>query len=215
MNNNIIKIDIVSDVVCPWCLIGYKRLQQAIDQLDIANQIELEWQPFELNPFLSTDGQNLHEHLAEKYGSSTDDIRNNQSQLTQLGAEHGFDFDFFEGMKIVNTREAHVIINYAKQFGKQTAMNLRLIEAFYSERKDISNRKVLALEIETVGLNSTEALNLLNDKVSLKAIETKEQYWQQAGINSVPTYVFNMQSAAKGAQPVEVFKEILTGLITT
>lgn len=208
-----IKIDIVSDVVCPWCLIGYKRLQQALKELDIEDQVQLEWQPFELNPFLDVVGQNLQEHLSEKYGSTSEDIKNNQARLTQFGAEHGFTFDFFEEMKIVNTRAAHVLINYAKQHGLQTEMNLRLITAFYSERKDISNRDILKQEIEAVGLDSQQALALLNDKQNLNAIESKEQQWQGLGVKSVPTYVFNMKSAANGAQPVEVFKEILTELM--
>jgi predicted DsbA family dithiol-disulfide isomerase len=163
---------------------------------------------------MESEGQNINEHLSEKYGTTFEDNQRSQDTLSGFGAEHGFTFDFFDNMKVVNTRQAHVLIEYAKTQGKQTEMNLRLIEAFYSERKDISDREVLAQEIEAGGLNSTTALALLDDSQNLKAIETKEQYWQGLGVKSVPTYVFNMKSAVNGAQPVDVFKEVLMELVT-
>lgn len=211
--NRKIKIDIVSDVVCPWCLIGYKRFERAITELGIQDKIELEWQPFELNPNMPSEGQNMQEHIAEKYGSTNDEQKISQKRLTDFGAELGFTFNFFDEMKMVNTRDAHILLEYAKEYGKQTELNMRLIEAFYSERKDISKRNVLIAELQEVGLNADEALASLDSDDARYEIQSKELFWQNAGVSSVPTIVFNRKSAVTGAQPVEVFKQVLTDLL--
>jgi|TARA_B110000879_G_scaffold168831_1_gene218576 predicted DsbA family dithiol-disulfide isomerase len=208
-----IKIDVVSDVVCPWCIVGYKRLEKAIAELDIADKIELEWQPFELNPAMPTEGENINEHLTKKYGSSAEDNARNRANLTSLGAAEGFTFDFYDAMRMVNTREAHVLLDYAKESGKQTALNIRLITAFYSERKDVSDRAILAEELKTVGLNVEEGLARLDAPNSKADIHTKENYWHDMGISGVPTVVFNRTSALTGAQPLETYKQVLTELL--
>ena len=211
--NTKIKIDIVSDVVCPWCLIGYKRFEQAISELGIQDKIELEWQPFELNPNMPSEGQNVQEHIAEKYGSTAEEQKISQKRLADFGAELGFTFNFFDEMKMVNTRDAHILLEYAKEFGKQTELNMRLINAFYSERKDISKRDILIQELQAVGLNADEALASLDSDDARYEIQSKESFWQNAGVSSVPTIVFNRKSAVTGAQPVEVFKQVLTELM--
>jgi predicted DsbA family dithiol-disulfide isomerase len=208
-----IKIDVVSDVVCPWCIVGYKRLEKAIAELDIADKIELEWQPFELNPAMPTAGENINEHLTKKYGSSAEDNARNRANLTSLGAAEGFTFDFYDAMRMVNTRGAHVLLDYAKESGKQTALNIRLITAFYSERKDVSDRAILAEELEKVGLNVEEGLARLDAPNSKADIHTKETYWHEMGVSGVPTVVFNRTSALTGAQPLETYKQVLTELV--
>ena len=208
-----IKIDIVSDVVCPWCIIGYKRLEKAIQEMGIQDKVELEWQPFELNSNMPAEGENVDEHITRKYGSSREEGKRSQAHLTQLGAELGFKFDYFDDMRIVNTRDAHVLLDYANENGKQTVLNLRLIEAFFSERKDISNREILLQELERIGLNGDEANARLNDNAALERIKIQESYWQNRGIRSVPTMVFNGVSALNGAQPIYIYKQVLTGLL--
>lgn len=205
-----IKIDIVSDVVCPWCTIGYKRLDKAISEMGIQDQVEIEWQPFELNPHMPKEGQNLQEHITEKYGSSLEDQKRSQEYMAEAGAELGFTFDYFNEMRMANTFEAHILLEYAKEFGKQTDLKMRLTTAFFSERKDVSDRAILKQALLDVGLNAEEALaNLDNDEARYE-LRSKEDYWKNLGVNSVPTIVFNRKSAVTGAQPVEVFKRILT-----
>ena len=123
-----IKLDFISDVVCPWCVIGFKRLQQAINELGIQDQVEIEWQPFELNPDIPTEGESLPEHISRKYGSTAEEAKRNADQITKLGAEMGFKFDFFDGMRIVNTRDTHILLGYAKGHGKQTELKMRLFD---------------------------------------------------------------------------------------
>ncbi|WP_349664113.1 DsbA family oxidoreductase [Cellulophaga lytica] len=211
--SNKIKIDVVSDVVCPWCAIGYKRLEQAITEMGIQDKIELEWQPFQLNPNMPTNGQDLEEHITEKYGSSPEQQQESQERMTDFGAELGFKFDYFKGMRMANTFDAHVLLEYAKENGKQTQLKMRLMNAFFGERKDVSNRDILKQELETVGLNTSEAFALLDSQDKRTKVKSDEDYWKSLGVNSVPTVVFNRKSALTGAQPVAVYKQVLTELL--
>ncbi|WP_027064708.1 DsbA family oxidoreductase [Maribacter sp. Hel_I_7] len=208
-----LKIDIVSDVVCPWCAIGYKRLEKAIDELGIQDQVEIEWQPFELNPGMPPEGQNVTEHITEKYGSTIEQQQASQQNMTEIGEELGFKFDYFDDMRMSNTFDAHVLLEYAKDFGKQTELKLRLMTSFFGERKDVSDREVLKQALLEVGLNAEEALSKLDNEEARYEVRNKQGQWKNMGVNSVPTIVFNMKSAITGAQPVDSFKQVLSELI--
>ena len=208
-----LKIDIVSDVVCPWCTIGYKRLEKAINELGIQDQVTIEWQPFELNPNMPAEGQNVTEHLTEKYGSTLEQQKESKQNMTNVGKELDFTFDYFDEMRMVNTFEAHILLEYAKEFGKQTELKMCLTTAFFSERKDVSTREILKQALQTVGLNSDEGLAKLDNDEARKEIRTKQNYWKNLGITSVPTIVFNKKSAVTGAQPIATFKQVLSELI--
>ncbi|WP_299320840.1 DsbA family oxidoreductase [uncultured Maribacter sp.] len=208
-----LKIDIVSDVVCPWCIIGYKRLEKAISELGIEDQVEIEWQPFELNPGMPPEGQNITEHITEKYGSTIEQQIESRQNMTDIGEELGFKFDYFDEMRMSNTFEAHVLLEYAKDFGKQTELKMRLITSFFTERKDVSERAVLKEALIAVGLNADEALARLDSEEARFEVRNKQGEWKNMGVNSVPTIVFNMKSAVTGAQPVSTFKQILGELI--
>ncbi|WP_299796752.1 DsbA family oxidoreductase [uncultured Maribacter sp.] len=208
-----LKIDIVSDVVCPWCIIGYKRLEKAISELGIENRVEIEWQPFELNPGMPPEGQNITEHITEKYGSTIEQQIESRQNMTDVGEELGFKFDYFDEMRMSNTFEAHVLLEYAKDFGKQTELKMRLITSFFTERKDVSDRAVLKEALIAVGLNADEALARLDSEEARFEVRNKQGEWKNMGVNSVPTIVFNMKSAVTGAQPVSTFKQILGELI--
>jgi len=210
---NKLKIDIVSDVVCPWCTIGYKRLEKAIKELGVEDQLEIEWQPFELNPNMPAEGQNVIEHIAEKYGSTLDQQKESQQMMTDAGEELGFKFDYFDEMRMANTFDAHVLLEYAKDFGKQTELKMTLTKAFFSDRKDVSKRDVLKEALLEVGLNADEALAKLDSDEAKLEVRNKQNYWKNMGVNSVPTIVFNRKSAVTGAQPVDTFKQVLTELI--
>ena len=208
-----LKIDIVSDVVCPWCTIGYKRLEKAISELDLEDQIDIEWQPFELNPNMPVEGQNVTEHITEKYGSTLAQQKQSQQMMTDAGEELGFKFDYFDEMRMVNTFDAHILLEYAKGFGKQTELKMALTKAFFSDRKDVSKKTILKEALLQVGLNADEALAKLDDEEARLDIRNKQNYWKELGVNSVPTIVFNRKSAVTGAQPVDTFKQVLSELI--
>jgi len=212
--SNKIQLDVVSDVVCPWCIVGYKNLQTAIQELGVAERIELQWQPFELNPNMPPEGQDLREHVAEKYGSSLEESNQSRINITARGKEAGFTFNFFDDMKIVNTRDAHILLEYAHEMGKQTDLKLRLFTAAFTDQKDVSNRSTLLDEISALGLDVKEATARLDSDKYRQEVIAHEQEWQRLGISAVPTVVFNRTSAMSGAQPVAAYKEALTELLS-
>ncbi|MEH6513323.1 MAG: DsbA family oxidoreductase [Maribacter arcticus] len=209
-----LKIDIVSDVVCPWCAIGYKRLERAIDELGVQDQVEIEWQPFQLNPHMPPEGQNITEHIAEKYGSTLEQQKESRQNMTDIGEELGFKFDYFDEMRMANTFDAHILLEYAKDFGKQTDLKMRLMNSFFGERKDVSDRTVLKQALLDVGLNADEGLAKLENEEARTEVRSQQGYWQQLGIRSVPTIVFNRKSAVTGAQPIDTLKQVLSELIS-
>ncbi|MDB1124977.1 DsbA family oxidoreductase [Vibrio algarum] len=209
---NKIKLDIVSDVVCPWCIVGYKHLETAINELGMQDQVEIEWQPFELNPDMPAEGEGLRQHVARKYGSSAEDSARAKDNITKQGAESGFEFKYFDDMKMVNTFDAHILLEYAKEKGKQTELKLRLFSAFFTEQKDVSDRNILTEELNSIGLDGAEAIKILDDMQRREETRTAQRYWTQLGVSSVPTVVFNHESAVTGAHPVETFKQVLTEL---
>ncbi|MGB1211123.1 MAG: DsbA family oxidoreductase [Lacinutrix venerupis] len=207
-----LKIDIVSDVVCPWCTIGYKRLEKAIAELDLQDKVDIEWQPFELNPNMPAEGQNVIEHIAEKYRATLEQQKESQQRMVEAGNELGFTFDYYDDMKMSNTFNAHILLEYAKDFNKQTELKMQLTKAFFSDRKDVSKIDVLRQALLEVGLNVDEALAKLKNEEAQLEVRKKQDYWKNMGVNSVPTIVFNRKSAVTGAQPVDTFKQVLLEL---
>lgn len=211
--NKRIKLDIISDVVCPWCVIGYKHLMQAVNELGIEEQVDIEWQPFELNPDMPAEGEGLREHIARKYGSSKAESDKARANITEQGAKCGFEFNYFDDMKMVNTLDAHILLDLAHAQGKQTALKLRLFSAFFTEQKDVSDRNTLLSEAEQVGISKQDALQALSDPAAREKIRATEAQWHQLGISGVPTVIFNRESAVTGAHPQENYKNILQELL--
>ena len=210
---NKIKVDIVSDVVCPWCTVGYKRLEQAISELGIQDKVEIEWQPFELNPTMPASGQNLNEHMMEKYRMSTEQLKETQQRMVDAADDVNFDFDFHDSMLMVNTFEAHILLEYALEFDKQTDLKMHLMKAYFSDRKDVSDRKILKQALLDVGLNADEALAKLDNEVAIKEIKVKQNYWRSLGVTSVPTFVFNQEKGLTGAHPVSTLKKVFLEML--
>lgn len=208
-----IKIDIVSDVVCPWCAIGYKRLSLAIEELKLEDKVEIQWHPFELNPDMPREGQNADKYLMKKLRLNEEQLKEKRKSVTKIGKESGFEFDYFKEMRKLNTFNAHILLDYAKDFGKQTELKVRLQRAYFGERKDISNREVLFEELQAVGLNAKEAMKKLDNKEAIKHIEDEEKYWKEQGVYAIPTMIFDKRIARVGANDLATYKQILTELI--
>ena len=205
--------DIVSDVVCPWCTVGYKRLEKAITELGLQDKVEIEWQPFELNPNMPAEGQNLKEHIAEKYGSTDAQQNESKQRMIEAGEELGFTFNYFDEMRMSNTFDAHVLLEYAKDFVNVIFNSVCFPKSFASDKKDVSKREILKQALLDVGLNADEGLAKLENEEVRKEVRSKQEYWKSLGVNSVPTIVFNRKSAVTGAQPVATFKQVLKELV--
>jgi len=208
-----IKIDIVSDIVCPWCAIGYKRLSQAINEMKMEDKVEIEWHPFELNPDMPLEGINANKYLMNKYQLSQDRLIYTRNNVKKLGEEVEFKFDYFEDMKKLNTLDAHILLDYAKEFNKQTELEVRLTEAYFSERKDISDRNVLFLALKRVGLNADEAIARLDNNEARENVQKEKRYWLERGVSSIPTMIFNSDIVLEGAVSVDTYKKVLTKMI--
>lgn len=198
------QIDIVSDVVCPWCVIGYKYLQQAMADCGPEFSFDVRWQPFELNPGLLAAGQDLREHVAQKYGASADASRQLREHLTALGHDLGFRFDYFDGMRIYNTFDAHRLLHWAADSGRQTALKLALFEAFFSQRRNIADHGVLVDCATNAGLDRDGAQQALVDRELEAALRHAQSDWLDRYISGVPTFVFNGETTLTGAQPAAI-----------
>ena len=201
-----LKIDFVSDVVCPWCIIGYKRLEKAMQMFEDAVTFDLHWHPFELNPTLPEGGENLREHLAKKYGTTLEGSITARKRLTALGAELGFAFNYYDEMRMYNTFKAHQLLHWAKKYNQQTELHLQLFSAYFSEQKAVDDTQVLLEAVAQVGLDSDEAREVLDSGSHANDVKTIEAEWMRRGVRGVPAIIFNEQHLISGAQSVTVFK---------
>ena len=202
-----IRVDIVSDVVCPWCIVGLRQLQIAVDNTGI--EIDVHWHPFELNPRMSDVGQNLREHICEKYGTSVEQSIEARQRLTAVGKDLGFDFQFGDQSRMVNTFKAHQLLHWANLKGQEHALKLALFSAYFTEQLDINDSGVLLGVVESIGLDVEEAKSVLADGLYQDDVRSEQQMWISRGITGVPAMVFNDQYLVTGAQGVENYTEIL------
>ena len=208
-NSKQIIIDILSDVVCPWCVIGYYRIQAAIKDLGIEDQVSIRWHPFELNPSMAEDGENLREHLAAKYGTTPNGSVEARKRLTALGQDVGFQFNYFDDMRMFNTRKVHLLLRWAEEKGTQTQLAESFFRAYFSDQKDISSKEVLLQIVASLGLDKSEAKDVL-DNASLQAeLVEIERKWLSGGFHGVPVVIINGGEVLQGAQETEIYRKAL------
>jgi len=210
---NKINIDFVSDAFCPWCAIGYTRLNQAISELHLQHELEIEWQPFFLNPDMPLEGENIYDYGTRKYGRTKQEGDINRVNITQLGKEAGFTFNFTDESRVVNTRDAHTLLDYLHGTAKQTEFKARLFEAYFTEQKDISSRKVLEQELKGLGIVIPNLAKLLDNQATQERIASKASHWITLGISTVPTMIFNNEIVINGSRSVASYKQILQNLL--
>jgi len=205
-----LRIDIVSDVMCPWCIIGYRQLAQALEATSTAHDIH--WHPFELNSEMPPEGQNTREHIIEKYGSTPEQSEKSRQQMTKLGTTLGFDFRFTDDMRMHNTFNTHQILHWAGEQGRKNDLKMALFTAHFTDGRDLSDIAVLAAVAGEIGLDSTESLAILKDQRFASQVRQEQSFWIQQGIRGVPAVVFDRQHLVTGAQGVDNYKNILTQL---
>lgn len=204
-----IKIDIVSDVVCPWCYIGKRRIEKAMEQLKDQFEFEITYLPFELNPHIPKSGFNQQEYLIKKFGSA-EKYEQITQHVTTIAAGEGLRFNFQMQSVAPNTRDAHRIIWLAKQEGKQASMKEALMKAYFEDGVDLSRTENLASIATGVGLPGDRVQNLLHSDEGLNEVIKAEQQNYQRGVSGVPFYIVNNQYGISGAQPTEVFIQAFT-----
>lgn len=199
-----IKVDVVSDVVCPWCYIGKRRIEKAMDTLKDKYDFEVEYHPFELNPTMPEAGVNQKEYLSAKFGSEE---RYNQitASTTAAAAGEGLNFDFNKQKVSPNTRNSHRVIQYAKLEGKQAEVKEAFMKAYFEQGIDLSKKENLVSVAVGAGLSKEAVETLLSSDAGLSAIEQQEQELQKLGISGVPFYIINSKYGVSGAQASETF----------
>jgi predicted DsbA family dithiol-disulfide isomerase len=207
-----LKIDFVSDVSCPWCVIGLKSLETALAKLKGEVEVDLRFQPFELNPQLGAEGQDIVEHIAQKYGSTPTDMERNRENIRARGAEVGFEFNMQKRGRIYNTFDAHRLLHWAQSEGKQEALKNALFGAYFTEGRNPSDHAVLLDVAQKVGLDAKRAAEILESDEFSAEVRGREKFYADRGIRAVPSVIFNDQHLIQGGQPAEVFERALRQL---
>lgn len=205
------KIDFVSDVSCPWCAIGLKSLETALERVGGEIQAELHFQPFELNPKMAPEGQDITEHLSQKYGISPAQIAQNREAIRARGAAVGFEFSMGGRSRIYNTFDAHRLLHWAEGegSGKQAALKHALLSAYFTEDQNPSDHALLLSKVAQVGLDVERARAILESDEFTAEVRERQQFYLQQGINSVPAVIINNRHLISGGQPPEVFEQAL------
>ncbi|WP_299146272.1 DsbA family oxidoreductase [uncultured Tateyamaria sp.] len=203
----VIQIDIVSDVMCPWCIVGYRQLEQALANTGMGARVR--WHPFELNTNMPVEGQNLAEHITEKYGSSAEQSAQTRAHLTALGQSLGITFAFSPDSRIVNSFKAHQLLDFALSQGVQHPLKLALFDAYFAHQKDVSKDDVLLDVATSVGLDRAAASQILDSGELRESVREKQQFWTSHGISGVPSMVFGGKYLVTGAQGADTYAELL------
>jgi predicted DsbA family dithiol-disulfide isomerase len=209
------KLDFVSDVSCPWCAIGLQALLAALAHLRSDIQTDLHCQPFELNPDMGPGGQDIAEHIAQKYGSSIQQFAQSQEMIRSRGAELGFRFDMLKRTRIYNTFDAHRLLHWAGLAGKQLELKRALFAAYFTDGADPSDHAVLASIAAQVGLDPARTAEILASDQYAAEVRAREEFYRGHGINAVPAVIVNDQHLIEGGQPVTVFERVLRELAET
>ncbi|PIB26802.1 disulfide bond formation protein DsbA [Amylibacter kogurei] len=205
--NSPLRIDIISDVMCPWCIIGYSQLSRALENTGTAHEIH--WHPFELNPNMPAEGQDGFEHIEEKYGSTRAESEESRKRMTALGADLGFEFNWADDFRMHNTFNTHQLLHWAGEQGRKDDLKQAFFTAHFTHRRDLSDINVLADVAGEIGLDRDEALAVLNDQRFANIVREAESFWQRQGIQGVPAVVFNQKHLVTGAQGIENYTNIL------
>jgi len=204
-----VRIDFVSDVSCPWCAIGLASLQQALAKLDGEIAAEIHFQPFELNPQMSAEGEDSTEHLVRKYGSSAQQIDANREMIRERGAALGFTFNMDRRSRVYNTFDAHRLLHWAALEGKELALKQALLRAYFTDGEDVSAHDTLVQLATNVGLDGERARQILASGTYADEVRAQEQFYLSRGIQSVPATIVNDQHLISGGQPPEAFEQAL------
>lgn len=202
-----LRIDIISDLVCPWCYLGYSRLKQAIDQLGEDYKIDLRWQPFELHPDIPLSGADRDAYLSEKFGSQ-EKLNEVNHALQHVGKEAGIEFNFSEKDRVPNTKLTHQFMLAASKASLATPFALALFYAYFTNGEDIGSAQVLEKVALATGLKTDDIAYATSDKAR-QLTEKKLQHLRQMDIQSVPTYVINDKYMLHGAHDPESFLKVL------
>ncbi|HEV7691034.1 MAG TPA: DsbA family oxidoreductase [Hyphomonadaceae bacterium] len=208
-----LRIDFVSDVACPWCVVGLRSLLKAIDAVGDKVDVQIHFQPFELNPDMAAEGENTTEHVQKKYGSTPERSAAARQALKDSGAALGFDFNYSPQSRIWNTFDAHRLLHWAGIEGKQLELKEALFRVNFTEQQSTSDHEVLAKAAESAGLDGKRAREILKSGEFTKEVRSEEMVWRNRGISAVPSVIFNQRWMIQGGQPPQVFEQAIRQIV--
>jgi len=208
-----LRIDFVSDIACPWCVIGLRGLLQALEATGA--QAEIHFQPFELNPNIAPEGENTAEHVAKKYGSTRERSDAARQMIKEHGAALGFNFNYGPESRIWNTFDAHRLLHWAGHEGpdKQLALKQAFFKLTFTDQRPSNDRAALLDAVREVGLDSARAGQILDSDEFAADVRALEQQWMRNGIRAVPAVIFNQKWLVQGGQPPAVFENAIRNIL--
>jgi predicted DsbA family dithiol-disulfide isomerase len=209
-----IRIDFVSDVSCPWCVIGLQSLKTALGKLEGELDATLAFQPFELNPAMVAQGEDITEHLHRKYGSTPEQAQAARENIRARGEALGFTFNIEKRGRIYNTFNAHRLLHWAHLEGRQRELKEALFKAYFTDGENPSDAALLVRVCASVGLDAARAQAILESDEYAEDVRTQEQFYLQNGINSVPAVIINERHLISGGQPPDVFEQAMRQIAT-
>lgn len=207
-----LRIDIVSDVVCPWCIIGYKQVERALTLLPEPVHAEFHWHPFELNPDMPPEGEDAAQHIARKYGRSPEEGKGVRERIRSTAAELGFNFGENGARRLYNSFDAHKLLTRTgtdKGWEAQTRLKLALFSAYFQKGLDISDRSVLLDVAQGAGLDRDACAAWLEDEALARQVRGEQQYWIGENVSGVPAIIFDGKYMVPGAQSAETFAQVI------
>jgi predicted DsbA family dithiol-disulfide isomerase len=204
-----IRIDFVSDISCPWCVIGLQSLEEALRRVGDQVTADMHFQPFELNPQLAAAGEDITEHLKKKYGATAEQSEHNREAIRARGAEVGFRFKMDKRDRVYNTFDAHRLLHWAGLEGRQQALKHALFEAYFFAGKNPSDRNVLVDIAAAVGLNGARARQILSSSLYAAEVRGRERFYLEQGVHAVPAVIINDRHLIQGGQPADVFERAM------
>lgn len=207
--NRTVKVDFVSDVVCPWCALGATALDQAIQNLAGEITVELTYKPFELNPDMPAEGEHAVQHMMRKYGRTEEEVASRNEMVIARGKALGFHFDLEKRSHFYNTFDAHRLLLWATHESRQVQLKKALLKAYFTDGQNLSDQKTLVRLAGEAGLSSERAHEVLAAGEFANEVRELQRFYAERGINSVPAMVLNDRQLVTGSQSVEHYETVL------
>jgi predicted DsbA family dithiol-disulfide isomerase len=207
-----LKIDFISDIACPWCAVGLGGLEKALAKMEGEVEADITFHPFELNPSMPASGQNSLEHISQKYGMAPAQIRANRDVIRERAAAVGVVMNTSDASRIYNTFDAHRLLAWAKEQGRQLDLKRKLLVLNFTDQVDPSDHDALVAAAEELGLDGEEARAVLGSDRYAEQVRAEEAIWQSRGISSVPAVVVDDRYLISGGQPPQEFERQLRAI---
>jgi predicted DsbA family dithiol-disulfide isomerase len=208
-----LRIDFVSDVACPWCVVGLRSLQQALAAVGGEVKAEIRFQPFELNPDMAPEGENTAEHIQKKYGASPERSAASRQAIKDSGERLGFTFNYGPQSRIWNTFDAHRLLHWAGLEGKQLALKEALFKSNFTDQRPTNDPDALADAAAEAGLDAARARAILASDEFAAEVRAEEEHWRRNGIQAVPSVIFNERWLIQGGQPPHLFEQAIREIV--